>query len=153
MRSLRLWFAKNYSGGRFLTRCNIIAPSAFSSSNRFLKRMTSLFQDNFKIQVHVYTDSEIPNSLGFLSPASVPFHLCFWISFYFLSFFFMLLTHLNELLLISRLSLLVANQWSLNSHFQDSFFSRLDIVSLGCPEVMSKTKFIPYCLMQFKAVS
>lgn len=87
---LRLWFAKNYGGVRFLTQSNILAPAVLRFSNKSLKRMTSLFQGNFKIsiQVHVHTDSEILDSLGFPPVPSVPFHFCFSIPF----FFFMLLT-------------------------------------------------------------
>lgn len=110
--------------------------------------MTGLFQSNFKIQVHVHTDSDT-DSLGFLPSPSVPFHLCFEIS-----FFFMLLTlpEWSPLNLEASFTL----HKSMNLYLQDSSFSRpqdlLDTVSLGCPEAMSKTKLIPPCLIQLKAV-
>ena len=123
---LRLWFAKNYSGGRFLTQSNIIAPSALSSSNRSLKRITSLSQGNFKIQVHVYTDSEIPNSLGFPSPASVPVHLTF-LNFFFLSFFFFMLLTLLEWTYLTLKAFITVGK-SVDSKFT---FSRQFLLQVG----------------------
>lgn len=40
--------------------------------------MTALFQGNFKMQVHVHTDAEIPDSLGVPPSSSIPFHLMFF---------------------------------------------------------------------------
>lgn len=61
-----------------------LAPAALSFVNRSLKGMTSLFQTSFKTQVHVHTDSEIPDSLDFSPFPSVIFHLYFWIPFFFM---------------------------------------------------------------------
>ena len=68
-----------------MTQSNILAPAVLRFSNKSLRRMTSLFQGNFKIsiQVHVHTDSEILDSLGFPPIPSVPFHLMFLDSFFF----------------------------------------------------------------------